>query len=106
MVEIDEMSELKLERLLKRGVEGESRTKSRRGGIFSLLALGSFSSTELDVLTRFFLGVDSGVMSIEDVFEDEREREAAEEDEALEARVERLPRMEGAVCERVSGREG
>ena len=96
MVEIVETSELKLERLLRRGVEGESRRNSRRGGMFSLFALGSLSSSAgVEVLTRFFFGVDSGVMSIAEDCSGEREEDVAERES--DARVVRLPSTEGTV---------
>lgn len=102
IVEIDEISELKLDRLLRRGVEGELSKNSSMsgGGMFSLFALGSYSSVPHSLFTRFFRGDDSGVRSIEDgllALEEVREREG---------RAVRLPRREGVVCERVRGRVG
>lgn len=89
------MSELKLERRLRREVDGVSSKRSRIGGTFSLFALLSNSSIVLR--ERFAVGVASGVSMSTVLFEttdDEREREV------------RLPRTLVAVWERVRRRVG
>lgn len=92
-----EMSELKLERLLKRERD-ESEDSKSKGGMFSLFARGSLSSSE--VRTRLAFGVDSGVIMVNEQL-----------DTTLDARdkVARFPRTvsgDVAVCDLVRRRVG
>ena len=88
------MSELKLDRRLRREGVGEGGGRNS-GGMFSLFALPSSSSS--DLRARLDLGVDSGVINTADLFDttdDERDNPV------------RLPKTVLAVWERVKRRDG
>lgn len=97
LIDIDEMSELKLERRLRRDLGESNRDISDigGGGIFSLLAVPSSGSRAVTVRLRLVVGVDAGVIIPVDLLEttdEERESDA------------RFPRTLVAVCDRVRRR--